>query len=134
MNNCLFELGFSFLMYKASVTLASKSDLHFLMISKLSRFDFLHTNYFFKCSLNSDLGSAFLNSKCSKLLQFCESYNLVSFDVSYLFTNVLLDETVGLIADCVYGSDSEKVTPFPKKWSFRGFKFLSLIFGAENFH
>ena len=48
--------------------------------------------------------------------QFCQSDNLVSFDVSSLFTNVPLDETIGLIADCVYGPSSKKVPPFPKKW------------------
>ena len=34
--------------------------------------------------------------------QFCESDNMVSFDFSSLFTNVPLDEILGLIPDCVY--------------------------------
>ena len=60
-----------------------------------------------------------------KKFQFCESDNLVSFDVSSLFTNVPLDETIGLIADCVYGNKSKKVPPFPKKWFIKLLQFAT---------
>ena len=47
--------------------------------------------------------------------EFKECDELVSFDVCSLFTNVPLDETISLISDCVYGDESKKVPPFPKK-------------------
>ena len=55
---------------------------------------------------------AFMNNPQN--FHFSGSHNLVSFDVSYLFTDVALDETVGLITECVYSDSSKRVPPFPK--------------------
>ena len=60
-----------------------------------------------------------------KVVEFKEGDKLVSFDVCSLFTNVPLDETIGLISDCVYGNESKKVPPFPKKWFTKLLKFAT---------
>ena len=62
-----------------------------------------------------DSTSAFMDKL--KAFEFKEGDKLVSFDVCSLFTNVPLDETIGLISDCVYGNESKKVTSFPKSGS-----------------
>ena len=57
--------------------------------------------------------------------QFSKGDHMVSFDVSSLFTNVPLQETIDLISDCVYGKDSKKVPPFEKKWFRKMLKFAT---------
>ena len=49
----------------------------------------------------------------------------VSFDVSSLYTNVPLEETIHLIAEKVYSSGSKKVPPFKKKEFIKLMKFAT---------
>ena len=58
-------------------------------------------------------------------LKFSGSDNSVSFDASSLFTNVLLDEPMGLIAGCVYRNSSKRVHPFQKVCFIKLLRFAS---------
>ena len=53
--------------------------------------------------------------------------------VPWLFTNVPLDETIGLIAECVYGDSFKRIHPFPKTWFIKLLQFAtSGIFSYNN--
>ena len=90
---------------------------------KLAKYldEFIKPNINVRHSVDST--SAFMDKL--KVFEFKEGDKLVSFDVCSLFTNVPLDETIGLISDCVYGNESKKVPPFPKKWFTKLLKFAT---------
>ena len=57
--------------------------------------------------------------------QFSSSDHSVSFDVSSLYTNVPLDETIDLIAKKVYSVSSKNTPPFPIKVFTKLLKFAT---------
>ena len=65
--------------------------------------------------------------------QFSDSDHLVSYDVSSLYTNVPLDESIELISNKVYSADSLATPPFPKKVFVQLLKFsTSGLFMYKN--
>ena len=82
---------------------------------------------FIKPNINEENSVSSTNDFIKKLndFQFSKGDHMVSFDVSSLFTNVPLQETIDLISDCVYSQDSKKVPPFEKKWFRKMLKFAT---------
>ena len=75
------------------------------------------------CNFTVDSTSGFV--KKLEEFEFSGGDNCVSFDVCSLYTNVPLDETIGLIADKVYSTTSAIVPPFPKKVFLKLLKFAT---------
>ena len=65
--------------------------------------------------------------------QFSDGDQLVSYDVSSLYTNVPLDESIELISNKIYSSDSLARPPFPKTVFVKLLKFsTSGLFMYKN--
>ena len=82
---------------------------------------------FIKPNINTNHSVCSTSAFIEKLnnLEFSEGDQAVSFDVSSLFTNVPLNESIELISDKVYSSSSPCIPPFPKKIFTKLLKFAT---------